>query len=124
MAIYTPFQITKNQKHETYRLDGTTTGTSTPSVDPTDSPTTGNTVTISAPYQAIQWFWLRQTDQDDGTGSIAKVTINGFEYHAGVGTVYGTQGWTASTTLQAETIGNDLEFTASGNAHIEIQVIR
>lgn len=108
---------------ETYRIAGTAAGTSTPSTAPASVPTVGNTVTIAPPYRALSWVWLRQTDQDPGDGTVAKLTVNGFEYNAGNGPVYQTTGGQL-TSDNGQTFDTTYTLTASGEAYVEITVIR
>ena len=108
---------------ETYRIAGTAAGTSTPSTAPASVPTVGNTVTITPPYRALSWVWLRQTEQDPGAGSVAKLTVNGFEYNAGNGPVYQTTGGQI-TADNGQSFNTTYAFTASGEAYVEITVIR
>lgn len=108
---------------ETYRIAGTAAGVSTASTAPASVPTVGNTVTIAPPYRALSWVWLRQTAQDPGNGTVAKLTVNGFEYNAGNGPVYQTTGGQIDAD-NGQSFNTTYAFTASGEAYVEITVIR
>lgn len=108
---------------ETYRIAGPAVGASTPSTGPASNPTVGNTVAISPPYRALSWVWLRQTQQDPGDGTVAKLTVNGFEYNAGNGPVYATAGGQI-TADNGQTFLTPYVLTAAGQAYVEITVIR
>ncbi len=115
---------TTNITTEVYRLSGIATpATSTASTGPTSNPVVGNTVTIAPPFKALSWNFLRETAQDFGNGSTARVEINGFAYHAGNGPVYQTVGHTLQANAN-ESFNSSWKFDVFGNAFIEIVVIR
>jgi len=108
---------------ETYRLAGNAVGVSTASTAPASNPTVGNTVTITPPFRALSWQWLRQTPHDPGDGSVAALTVNGFIYHAGNGPIYQTTGQSIQSS-SGQTINTTYTLTASGLAFVEVTVIR
>lgn len=117
---------------EVYRIDASQFGTSTPSIDPGDVPTIGNTVTITAPYQSIAWRYMRDTDRDPGNGSVNSLDVNGFTYFPGEDTPrnqhdYIEVGYSVNA-ITPEQFVNDVEFTANAVAPneliVEIIVVR
>ena len=109
--------------HEIYRVDGAETGTSTAATAPASTPTTGNTVTITAPYKSIAWRFMRDSPQDPNDGTLGSLTINGFVYYSGTGDVYTEDGFSISATRRQE-YSNDMKFDVTGTAVVEIIVIR
>lgn len=108
---------------ETYRISGNVAGVSTPGTGPTSIPVVGNTVTIPAGFRSLSWQWLRETEQDPGTGAVARLDVNGFGYFAGSGPQYQT----ANQVIQGGAgllVNTEYQFTAVGLAHVEIVVIR
>ena len=109
---------------DTYRIAGNVAAaTSTPSNAPASVPVVGNTVTISPPYKSLSWTFLRETSQDPGTGAVAKLTVNGFDYYAGSGPQYQTIGQNLQTA-NGELFNTTYTFTAVGTCFVEIVVTK
>lgn len=109
---------------DTYRIAGNVAAaTSTPSNAPASVPVVGNTVTISPPFKSLSWNFLRETSQDPGTGAVAKLTVNGFDYYAGSGPQYQTVGQNLQTA-NGELFNTTYTFTAVGTCFVEIVVTK
>ena len=109
---------------DTYRIAGNVAvATSTPSNAPASVPVVGTTVTISPPYKSLSWNFLRETSQDPGTGAVAKLTVNGFDYYAGSGPQYQTVGQNLQTA-NGELFNTTYTFTAVGTCFVEIVVTK
>ena len=109
---------------ETYRMDGTATGvTSTASTGPSSSPVAGDRVTIAAGYKALSWQYLRATEQDTGDGSLAKLTVNGFEHMPGSGPQYQEGGYSYGVDGD-EVIDTVVDFLVEGQVFVSLIVVR
>lgn len=108
---------------EIYRVSGLASGVSTPSTGPGGNPAAGNSVVIAGPYQSLGWRFNRQTVQDNGTGALASLEVNGLLYFPGSGPQYQEYGWDIGSSNE-ERIVTDVEFVAAGDAFAEIWVLR
>lgn len=109
---------------EIYQLDGSS-GTATaiaqirnniPGVA-AQAPTVGQAITITGEYYGYEIETLRGSVQD------AQVTIDGFTYSLGAGTVYGTS-MPAAGTSHPEILVGDIAITAGTGALLEVRVGR
>lgn len=113
---------------EVSRLDGNIPGTATftslggPGGEGPD-PAPGNTVIVSAGYRALSWRFLRSSEQDPGTGDLAQVRAGNLLFNSGSGSQYQENGFEFATDT-GETYPDPVEFEVTGNAAIEILVVR
>lgn len=109
---------------EVYRLDGTATGASTV-ILPDGSGAVGNTVTIPAGFKSLSTTIMRQTQSDDGSGTISSVEIDGAAYFMGSDSCgYATDLPDFTTSCCGETFIEPVTITAVGAAFIEIWVTK
>lgn len=107
---------------EEYIIDGSQVGNSTPSVNMTSTPIIGNQVIITSPFRSIAWNWMPGTEADPGDGSVAAVTVNGFDYYP-TETGWNIDGYGVSGAKD-QIINSDFSIVAAGQAVVKVTVIK